>query len=377
MDSVLIYRDQLLPGSETFIRAQAEHLPTYQPYYTGMKHIPDGLSLPGDRSVIVNRQGWLGRVKEAFAQFVRFPPSLLKTVKSWDPSLIHAHFGPDAVNALRLARHLDVPLAVTFHGYGLTIHDEYARESFYRHRNYLRNRERVKENVDCVIAVSDFVKQKLIESGFPNDRIVQHYIGIDLKAFQPRTDVEREDIILFVGRFVEKKGGDHLIRAGARVQEAHPDVRVVFVGDGRLRSEWEALADEVGCNAQFVGFQPPEQVRNWLSRARVFCVPSVVAESGDTEAFGMVFAEAQAMGVPVVSFESGGIPEVVKHGETGLLAPEGDWHELARHLRRLLADPDMQQSFSQAGSERVHRKFDVGKQSKDLETIYDDIVNNF
>ncbi len=376
MASVLIYRDQLLPGSETFVREQARYLPTYQSYFAGMKFIPGGIPLPTERTVIVNRRGWFGRVKEVLAQFVRFPPSFLRTAEAWNPDLIHAHFGPDAVNALRLARHLEVPLAVTYHGYDATVRDEHARQSFYRHRAYLRHRERVKREVDCFIAVSDFIKRELIEKDFPEDRIVQHYVGIDVDMFEPSPNVEREDVILFVGRLVESKGGEYLIRAGARIQKRHPNVEVVFVGNGPLKSDLEVLAEQVGCSVRFVGHQPPSRVRDWLNQARVFCVPSVVAETGAEEGFGIVFAEAQAMGVPVVSFESGGIPEVVKHEKTGLLAPETDWKQLADHIEHLLTNPELWKRYSQAGHERVSHKFDVRQQSKNLESIYNRLVRD-
>lgn len=372
--SVLIYRDQLLPGSETFIPAQAEALPTYDAYYAGMKRVREGLDLPEDRVAVVNESAnALGRLKEAAAQFLWFPRRYMEKIEAWNPSLIHAHFGPDALNALRLADHLSIPLAVTYHGYDVTTHDVYARQSFYRHRVYLRNRERVKKEVDCFIAVSGFIRQELIDKGFPEDRIVQHYIGIDVDAFTADASVEREEVILFVGRLVEKKGGEYLIRAGARVQETHPAVKVVIVGDGPLREELELLANDVGCNARFLGHQPPHVVRHWLNRARVFCVPSLVAESGDAEAFGMVFAEAQAMGVPVASFESGGIPEVVKHDETGLLAPEHDWMQLADNIGRLLQDLGEWQRFSEAGITHVRSNFDVAEQSSRLESIYEKI----
>jgi glycosyltransferase involved in cell wall biosynthesis len=93
------------------------------------------------------------------------------------------------------------------------------------------------------------------------------------------------------------------------------------------------------------------------------------------EAFGMVFAEAQAMGLPVASFASGGIPEAVKHKETGLLAPEGDWRKLAENINLLLENRDLWDSFSEEGMRYVRENFDVKSQSKKLESIYDKVLN--
>lgn len=87
----------------------------------------------------------------------------------------------------------------------------------------------------------------------------------------------------------------------------------------------------------------------------------------------MVFAEAQAMGLPVVSYASGGIPEAVAHGETGLLAPEGDHEMLANHLLELFRNTEMWNSFSRDGRQRVERHFDLKRQTAALEQIYSEV----
>jgi len=111
-----------------------------------------------------------------------------------------------------------------------------------------------------------------------------------------------------------------------------------------------------------------------MNRARVFCVPSITAHSGDTEGFGMVFAESQAMGLPVASFSSGGIPEVVVHGETGLLAIEKDWESLARHIISLLTDDPLWRHYSATAVARVREVFDLQRQTEILEDLYDRVL---
>ena len=100
----------------------------------------------------------------------------------------------------------------------------------------------------------------------------------------------------------------------------------------------------------------------------------MTAANGDAETFGMVFAEAQAMGLPVVSFASGGIPESVAHEKTGLLAPERDWEKLAQYLLQILQSPELWRKFSHAGPEHVRRNFDLATQTKKLEQLYNDRV---
>ncbi|GAC1359806.1 MAG: hypothetical protein NVSMB3_07500 [Acidobacteriaceae bacterium] len=112
-----------------------------------------------------------------------------------------------------------------------------------------------------------------------------------------------------------------------------------------------------------------------MRRARLLSVPSITAANGDAEGFGMVFAEAQACGTPVVSFASGGIAEAVRHGETGLLAPEGDWQTLSYYLGQLLTDADMWERFSEAGPRFVAGCFDVRRQTARLEEIYGGVIS--
>jgi colanic acid/amylovoran biosynthesis glycosyltransferase len=113
-----------------------------------------------------------------------------------------------------------------------------------------------------------------------------------------------------------------------------------------------------------------------MNRAKVFVAPSVTAESGWTEAFGMVFAEAQAMCLPVASFASGGIPEAVKHGETGLLATERDWEGLASNIQTLLQNDAMRERMAEAGRERMCRFFNLDRQTSLLEEIYTEVLNH-
>ena len=158
-----------------------------------------------------------------------------------------------------------------------------------------------------------------------------------------------------------------------KVQAAMPEVELVVIGDGLLRSSLEQQAKTSLRRYRFLGVQPPEIVRDWMHQAQVFCVPSITAKSGDSEGFGLVFTEAQAIGLPVVSNASGGITEAVKHGETGFLVAERDAEGLAAYILRLLEDRDLWQQFSCRGQERVRSVFDLHSQTKKLESIYDKV----
>jgi colanic acid/amylovoran biosynthesis glycosyltransferase len=371
--NVVVYRDHLLAPSETFVLRQAEALQRFIPYYVGSRLVR-GLPLPLERTLVVNQNGLLGKGSEALFKVLGLAPALTRRVRDLHPALIHAHFGPDGVTALHIARSLHIPLLVTFHGYDATVRDDYARRSFYNHRLYLRRRATLKREGKLFIAVSQFIRRKLLEQGFPSDKIVVHYIGVDTEAFQPDPAVRREPIVLFVGRLTEKKGCEYLIRAMSRVQATMPEVQLVVVGDGPLRAELEGLAARLLRRYKFVGMQPPRGVRSWMNRALLLCAPSVTASSGDSEGLPITVIEALAMGLPIVSSVHAGIPEAVIHGETGFLAAERDSEALASYILLLLKDEMLWQRISLQSRERARSVFDIHKQARTLENIYEVVL---
>ncbi len=380
MPTVLIYRDQLLPYSETFIPAQAGSLSRYEAIYVGTSRLAE--SLQSQQTIALGEYASFGRFWKGLYKFAGIiHPQWLRGLKQLRPTLVHAHFGGDGGFVFPLCQQLVLPLVVTFHGYDATWETPAwttvrSQGDFFR-ALLLHKRDRAIDVADRIIAVSHFIRDQLLLRGGSADKIVVHYVGIDRQVFHPRTDQVREPIVLFVGRLVEKKGGEYLVRAMAAVQRRLPDVKLLVIGDGPLRSHLQTLADQLAVRAQFLGKQPPDQVRHWMNRAQVFCGPSIVARSGDAEGFGMVFAEAQAMGLPVVSFATGGIPEAVIHGETGLLALEKDTAQLAKNLTRLLTDEDLRQRFALAGQAHVAAKLDLQKNTRQLESIYDEVVAQY
>ncbi len=368
--TILIFCNHLLSYSATFVRSQAEALEDFRPYYVGCRKLRKSLSLPAQQEITLGKESVLGKMLEFLYKFTGLAPRFKEKLRELEPCLIHAHFGVGGVLALPLIDFLNIPLIVTFHGFEATVKEEYVKNSFFSHKLYHRKKHILAQKAQSIIAVSGFIKNKLLEQGFAEEKIVVHYIGIDLKKFSPNPDVERRPIVLFVGRLVEKKGCWYLLKAMAKVQESDKNVEVVVIGDGSLRKELEDFAKTNLKNFQFLGVQSPERVKFWMNKSRIFCVPSIVAENGDAEAFGIVFAEAQAMKLPIVSFDTGGISEAVLHNETGFLCPEHDWNTLSEKISLLLSDQSLWHRMSESGRLRVEKFFDLEKQTRKLEDIY-------
>ena len=369
---IIIFRNELLQYSETFIPAQTHFLSSYEPYYVGTK-VMDRQKL-GKAKVIAPFKGKSRIYRQLFPRTGYIWPGWLNQIKNINAKLIHAHFGIDGVLALPLARKTRLPLLVTFHGYDITSQDCSRYVPGWNYQTYERGLQCLFKEAKSFIAVSNFICSQLIAKGCPEEKIVVHYIGIDTDKFKPDPTVNRKPVVLFVGRLTEKKGCEYLIRAMAEVQSVRPEVELVIIGDGDLRQELEKLAAQLLGKYSFLGVQPPEVVRDWMNQSRLLAVPSVTATTGDTEGAPMVVLEAQAMGLPVVGSIHAGIPELLLEGETGLLAKEGDWHTIAEHIIHLVTEEEFWQKLSIQGQSRVNTSFNLRIQTQALENIYASLI---
>jgi len=366
--NVIIFCDHLLYPSETFIQAQASALCGYEPVFAGSRRVR-GLELPQEKVYTVNRGGPFARFHEIRFKIWGSAPALAKQLEALGPTLLHAHYGPNGLRVLPLASKLKIPLITTFHGSDITITDLRYYKTYFGYRYYMANRGKLRASSATFLAVSKFVRGKLVEQGFPADRILLAYTGVDTTKFRPAS-TENRPVILFVGRLVEQKGAEFVIRAASELQRQLPDVELVLIGDGHLRKGLETLARQSLRHYRFLGVRTPGEVRDWMNRASVICVPSVTMRSGEAEGFGMVCAEAQAVGKPVVAFNSGAIGEIICHEKTGFLAAERDWQSLAQYLAALLKSPELRERFGRAGREVIVRDFNLENCTKRLEEIY-------
>lgn len=176
--------------------------------------------------------------------------------------------------------------------------------------------------------------------------------------------------LLFVGRFVARKGVDRLIEALATIRDRR--WRLEVVGFGPEREAWEALAVERGLSDRvaFLGRVSDEELLEAYERAALFVLPATVDVRADTEGLGVVLLEAMASGTPVVATRLGGIVDIVVDGETGLLVDD-DPRALATAIRRILDDPEAAREMGERGAERVRRAFDWDTILDRLEDVYE------
>jgi len=333
-----------------------------------------GLKLPSERCFPAISRGPVKALRRLAYKASSYAPAMALKVERLGASLIHAHFEDGGIQALPLARRLDLPLLTTCHGADVTVVPERRRANSLKRRWHDARRQQLLETGVRFIAVSNHIRERMLERGYPADRLETHYIGVDTELFS-RNGAEAEDgLVLFVGRLVEKKGCAHLIKAMAMLRQKLPRARLVVIGDGPLRVPLEGLARAEDARCEFLGLQPPEAVKQWLNRATLLAAPSVTAANGDTEGLPLVVCEAQSMGLPVVGFRHAGIPEAVIHGYTGLLCPEQHVEELSENLACVLADETLSRRLGTAARQRMCEKFDLRLQTAKLESIYDATV---
>jgi glycosyltransferase involved in cell wall biosynthesis len=370
-ESVVIYTHSMLEGSMTFIKSHAEALNHYRAVYVGA-HRDHGIPLPADRTYVLNEGTTTGLLREALFRKWGWAPGLVADVRRHNPKVVHAHFGTSGPAGLALAERLGVPLVITFHGYDATRRASEVAKSR-RGRELLRSKDRLIERTGVFIAVSEFIRQRLIEQGYPERKIVLHRNGIDVDAFKPPARREREPIVLFVGRFVEKKGALYLLEAARVLQSAGVRFKLVMIGAGPLERQFRDFAVQNDIPCVFTGFLDIEGVRSWLGRARVVAVPSVTAQDGDSEGLPTILLEAQAMETPVVATFHSGIPEGVINGATAELVGERDVTTLAEKLRTFLDSPQKAADFGAAGRDFVRQSFNLLTQVRGLEALYRDV----
>jgi len=223
-------------------------------------------------------------------------------------------------------------------------------------------------SADAIFTISEFTKGEVLKWGVSEEKVVKIPLGpvsaatVDastLQAVQERFGLFNKAVILTVGRLVERKGQDMILRAMPHVLTEVPKAVYLIVGTGPME---KALKREV-CNTGlerhvvFAGDISHDEIASYYAVADVFAMPSrALLEKGDVEGFGLVFLEANAYGKPCIGGRSGGVPDAVLDGETGLLVDPWDPMDIARAILRLLKDQDLATHLGGNGRRRVEKE---------------------
>lgn len=276
----------------------------------------------------------------------RLMPALSRTMRrhitAFRPDVIHQHFANWALPAVGAARDASAPLILTVHGADVHLQLIPLSERSVVGKPVLRWHQGVVrtafEASDRILAVSRYLADVAVQVGVDARKLHVHYQGVDTDLYRPSASratasAQGPARVVAVSALSEAKGTRDLIEASVEISRRTPHA-LILVGDGPLRPVAEAAAAEHP-HITVRGMRTRDQVREELADATVFALPA--RQSGRArEAAGLVTLEAEASGVPVVVYDSGGAGEMLSDGETGVRVPEGDVPALGAAIEQIL-----------------------------------------
>lgn len=291
--------------------------------------------------------------------------------------VIHVHWPfPLAFFGIAMKLRRNVPLVYTFHGASLILAK---KNRIFRTvlKVLLRFPDLVTVNssftASLVREFSSKVKIEIIPFGSSVDS------AFKLVENQTKKEVsvkdEKRKKVLFAGRLVERKGVEYLIKAAAILKEKRSDFTVEIVGDGPLFKDLNKLNEELEtCDCvKFRGFVSDEELDTAYKTSYIFVLPAIYDRNGDTEGLGVVLVEAVQRNIALIASNVGGIVDIVKNEETGLLVPEKDEKALAEAIERILDDDKLYTKIVSEASKHIDSYFSWDRISKKYEEIYKDL----
>ncbi len=291
-----------------------------------------------------------------------------RAIREFHPDVIHVHWWFPGGLAVWPRLWRGVPYVMTSHGTDLFLIDRVPAAA--------RLAGPIFRGAAEVTVISSPLVARAERLGVARSRITLVPMPIDeavaTEAERPLRAARMPGTLLFVGRLVERKGAAFAVEALAALVRAGRSVRLVIVGEGPEREALVAQAAGlgVGDRVELTGALSPAQVRARYDEGGIFLMPAVTDWKGEQEGFGMVIVEAMAYGLPIVASRSGGIPDIIRDGENGLLVPERDVPGLAGAVVRLLDDADLALRLATAARDDVRHRFAPARIATAFDTVY-------
>lgn len=287
---------------------------------------------------------------------------LARLTREFTPTIVHTHlYRADLVGTV-LRPIVGIPVLVS------TVHNLDFETTYRRWRRFLFAAYR---RANAVVAISHAVRAQLVERGLDPARVTVIHYGVAAgDAPEPSPARRPGAVIGTLGRLARQKGHDLLIDAFAKVLVTHPRAELLIAGhdDEGLRGELRARAERLGVegSVSFLGYV--DDVRAFLASLDVFVLPS------RWEGFGLVLLEAMSAACPVVATRVGPVPEIVQHGNSGLLVEPGDSSVLAGAIAQLLDNAEHRRVMGRRGRTRALREFSVDRVARETTALYHSLL---
>lgn len=369
---VLFFRRRFFKKSETFIYNQAVNPYIHPILLTGKFYKSPELPI---HSFIKFRHmptliDWiLSKLSNPILYYgKRSIAKIEKMLQGQSFDLIHAQFGVDGVSILPLAKLMNVPLVVSFHGFDAS--------RILSDSAYLNGLKEVFDYASAIVVCNPGMADVLPLSEEHKTKVHWVPYGIDIHRFSTDNTIERQKIntfnILHVGRLIEKKGVPDLIRAFAQVAKEVEGITLHIVGVGREEKECRALVKNYRIEAKviFHGWKSPSKVKELMQQSDIFVLNSRTADDGETEGLPVGLLEAMAMSRAIISTRHAGIPLAIENEVSGILVDEFDTDALSQQILRLYHSKELRQTLGKAARNKVENQFTMSRMHENLRDIY-------
>lgn len=350
-------------GGETEYALEGVHVERFHYFYPRRFE-----KLSGRAGMIDNvKEGFLVKIQVLTFLFFNVVHSLLKLRKM---DVIHVQWPiPNGLGGIFLKKIYGIPYINTIHGEEVHLSKRY--HLLFALRWLVNNSLKTVTN-------STATRKFCMESGLDGDKIEVIPFGVDTDFFRPLEVYKDENIfqILSVGYLIERKGFEYLIRAMPLVLEEHANARLKIVGSGPLESELKELIYELelGDEVEIVKNISDDELLMVYNSADLFVLPSIVDSQGNTEGLGVVLLEAMACGLPVMGSNVGGIPDIIRDGETGILFTEKDSSMIAEKINLALENKPQMEKIATNGINEVKMKFSWDTIAKEYLDFYKGVL---
>ena len=323
---------------------------------------------------LCGRSGMIDNVKEGF--FVKlqvltflFFNIIHSLLKFRDIDIVHVQWPiPNGLGSLFLKKIYGVPYINTIHGEEVYLSKRY--HTVFALKWFVNNSIKTITN-------SSATKDSCLEAGIEKDKLNIIPFGVDIDFYKPLKIPKDEKIfhILAVGYLIERKGFEYLIKAVKEVLAQHENVRLTIVGSGPLEKKLKNVIKELKLesNAKIMKNVSDDELLYLYNSSDLFVLPSVVDSQGNTEGLGVVLLEAMACRLPVIGSDTGGIPDIIQNGETGLLVTEKDIFGLSNTILSLIENGELREKLAVNGYTRVKERFSWEKIAEDYINVYNNV----
>ncbi len=275
---------------------------------------------------------------------------------------IHAHWATDSTHLAKfISEYTGIPYSFTCHARDIYIEADHFEEK-------LRQSKFV---ITCV----NYNKQLIVDRYGEElkDKIHVVYHGVDIfKFIKTAQGIQSGIDVLSVGRLVEKKGFEYLIKAISLINKKDLNMKCIIVGDGEEYNKLENLISKLGLNdvIKLIGLVRNHDLLKFYSSSKIFILPCVITKYGDRDGIPNVLAEAMAMSLPVISTQLPNISELIENEKDGMLVPEKEPKALANAIEKLLGDEKLRKELGKNARDKIVKQFDSKRHIKDLASIF-------